>query len=160
MYRLSPYTYLIEGLLGQAIGNQEINCSAVEFVTLEPPSGLTCQDYMGAFTSVAGGYITNPEATSSCNFCAFRTTDQFLGLTFNIFYHHRWRDVGIVAAFIVFNVRLSFFISSAWTSVLTFCSLDFPRLRDDLPIPHSYWKPLAFAQTQEKLDVLIVLEHE
>ena len=116
MYHLSPYTYLIEGLLGQAIGNQEINCSAVEFVTLEPPPGLTCQGYMEAFTSVAGGYITNPEATSSCNFCAFRTTDQFLGLTFNIFFHHRWRDVGIVVAFVVFNVRFFLFCLDSFST--------------------------------------------
>ena len=32
MYRLSPYTYLIEGLLGQAIGRQTVECAAVELV--------------------------------------------------------------------------------------------------------------------------------
>ncbi|KIJ14545.1 hypothetical protein PAXINDRAFT_169702, partial [Paxillus involutus ATCC 200175] len=42
MYRVSPFTYLIEGLLGQAIGHQPINCSSTELVTVQPPSGMTC----------------------------------------------------------------------------------------------------------------------
>jgi len=45
MYRLSPYTYLIEGLLGQAIGRQEVNCVPIEPVTLNPPS-RACGEYM------------------------------------------------------------------------------------------------------------------
>jgi ATP-binding cassette subfamily G (WHITE) protein 2 (SNQ2) len=107
MYRLSPYTYLIEGLLGQALGKQLINCAPVEFVTLNPPSGLSCQDYMAPFMSYAGGYLSNPEATSDCQFCSSRTTDQLLELNFNIFYGHRWRNVGFMVAFIVFNVSLA-----------------------------------------------------
>jgi hypothetical protein len=57
--------------------------------------------------SAAGGYIANPDATTGCNFCAFRTADQFLALQFNIEYDHRWRNVGIFCAFIVFNVSHS-----------------------------------------------------
>ncbi|PPQ74645.1 hypothetical protein CVT26_005690 [Gymnopilus dilepis] len=108
MYRLSPYTYLIEGLLGQAIGHQEVNCSPVEFVPVNPPSGMTCQQYMGPYMSFAGGYLSNPDATSMCQFCSTRTTDQFLGASFNIFYEHHWRNFGILVAFVGFNVFLLF----------------------------------------------------
>ena len=73
MYRLSPYTYLIEGLLGQAIGKQEVNCAAVEFVTITPPSGMTCAGYMDSYISAAGGYLSNPDATSACQFCSVRS---------------------------------------------------------------------------------------
>ncbi|KAG5650931.1 hypothetical protein H0H81_010506 [Sphagnurus paluster] len=106
MYRLSPYTYLIEGLLGQAIGNQEIQCSPVEFVNLEPPSGQTCGQYLDAWISRAGGYVTNPDASSSCQFCSVRLTDQFLAQNFNIFYAHHWRNVGLLVAYIIFNVSI------------------------------------------------------
>lgn len=106
MYRLSPYTYLVEGLLGQALGQQQVNCSAVEFVTIQPPSGLSCAEYMGPYINQAGGYLSNPDATSACQFCSVRTTDEFLGYAFNIFYDHRWRDAGIVAGAIAFNVSL------------------------------------------------------
>ncbi|KAJ2929810.1 hypothetical protein H1R20_g7294, partial [Candolleomyces eurysporus] len=111
MYRLSPYTYLIEGLLGQAIGRQQINCSPIEFVTVTPPTGLTCGEYLNPFMSFAGGYLANPDATSACQFCSTRTTDQFLEGNFNIFYSHRWRNVGLMFAFCAFNVVLIFFLT-------------------------------------------------
>lgn len=104
MYRLSPYTYLIEGLLGQAVGRQEINCAQTELVMVQPPSGQTCSQYLQAYIDQAGGYLTNPDASSGCEFCSSRTTDEFLQSSFNIFYEHHWRNLGIVAAFCVFNV--------------------------------------------------------
>jgi hypothetical protein len=88
-----------------AIGRQQINCSAVEFVTITPPSGQTCGQYMDRYISSSGGYLTNPNATSSCQFCGVRTTDELMGASFNIFYHHHWRNFGLMIAFIVFNVR-------------------------------------------------------
>ncbi|KAL0955420.1 hypothetical protein HGRIS_001666 [Hohenbuehelia grisea] len=103
MYRLSPYTYLIEGLLGQVIGEQLISCAEKEFVTVEPPSGTSCETYLSNYISNKGGYLNNPGATSACQFCPSRTTDQFLGPAFNIHYSHHWRDLGIFCAFIVFN---------------------------------------------------------
>ncbi|KAF8638207.1 hypothetical protein AX16_010553 [Volvariella volvacea WC 439] len=104
MYRLSPYTYLIEGLLGQAIGRSEIFCSPVEFVTLNPPSGQTCGQYMGPWISHAGGYLTNPDALSECQFCGTHSTDTFLAQNFNIFYDHHWRNFGLMVAFSIFNI--------------------------------------------------------
>ena len=54
--------------------------------------------------SRAGGYLANPDSTTACQFCSFRTADEFLYLSFNIKYSNRWRDVGIFIAFIAFNV--------------------------------------------------------
>ncbi|KAL5527915.1 hypothetical protein ACEPAG_6716 [Sanghuangporus baumii] len=104
MYRLSPFTYLIEGLIGQALGRAEVNCSQTEFVTVQPPSGQTCAQYMNTYISNHGGYLQNPDASSSCNFCAYRTTDEFLESSFNIMYSHRWRDVGFMMVYICFNI--------------------------------------------------------
>ncbi|KAG6909483.1 hypothetical protein DXG01_017205 [Tephrocybe rancida] len=111
MYRLSPYTYLIEGLLGQAIGRQELQCSPVEYVKINPPSGQTCGQYMNNFISFAGGYLTNSDATSDCNFCSVHSSDQFLAQTFNIFYSHRWRNIGIMFAFIIFNIFCTYVLT-------------------------------------------------
>ncbi|KAL5529901.1 SNQ2_5 [Sanghuangporus sanghuang] len=104
MYRLSPFTYLIEGLIGQALGKFEVNCSSTEFVTVEPPSGQTCAQYMDPYISNHGGYLQNPDASSSCNFCAYATTDEFLESSFNIMYSHRWRNIAFMVVYIVFNV--------------------------------------------------------
>jgi ATP-binding cassette subfamily G (WHITE) protein 2 (SNQ2) len=103
MYRLSPYTYLVEGLIGQALGGQIIECAKKELATLQPPSGETCGAYLEAFISRRGGYLVNPDATSDCSFCSSRTTDQYFGPIFNIFYPHHWRNAGLLCAYIVFN---------------------------------------------------------
>jgi ATP-binding cassette subfamily G (WHITE) protein 2 (SNQ2) len=97
-----------------AIGNSEITCSAVEYVTLNPPSGQTCGSYLQPFISTVGGYLQNSDATTACQFCSTRTTDEFLGTRFNITYASRWWHLGVFAAYIVFNVRtLCLWLSSA-----------------------------------------------
>jgi len=103
MYRLSPYSYLIEGLLGQAVGNQEISCAPKEYVSLNPPAGFSCGSYLQSFIAQDGGYLTNADATSGCQYCSFRTTNAWLQTRFNIRYSHHWRNVGIFCAFILFN---------------------------------------------------------
>ncbi|KAG2034501.1 ABC-2 type transporter-domain-containing protein, partial [Suillus americanus] len=96
MYRVSPFMYLVEGLLGQAIGGQLINCASIELVQINPPSGLSCATYMDPFISFAGGYLTNPDAATECLYCPYRTTDEFMFSSFNILYSHHWRNTGIV----------------------------------------------------------------
>jgi len=95
---------LIEALLGQAIGHQLINCSDKELVTLEPPSGQTCGGFMASYISSRGGYLTNPDASTTCHFCSSRTTDEWMGPTFNIFYQNHWRDFGLFCVYIIFNI--------------------------------------------------------
>ncbi|KAL6306522.1 pleiotropic drug resistance ABC transporter [Sparassis latifolia] len=103
MYHLSPSTYFMEGLLGQAVGKHPIVCAPVEYVNINPPSGKTCMQYMGPYISSVGGYLTNPNASSSCHYCAYSTTDQYLH-TFNFSYGHHWRDFGIFFVFTLVNV--------------------------------------------------------
>ena len=95
-----------------AIGRLPINCSPIEFSTLNPPSGMTCEEYMNPYIASAGGYLTNPTASTACQFCSVRTTDEFMKNTFNIYYDHHWRNLGIFIAFIFFNVRLKPFLFS------------------------------------------------
>lgn len=97
-------THLTWDLIIIALGRSEISCASVEFVTLTPPSGQTCGQYMQGFISSAGGYLTNPEATDACEFCSMKTADKFLADGFNIFYDHHWRNFGIMMAFFLFNV--------------------------------------------------------
>ncbi|KAI9464145.1 P-loop containing nucleoside triphosphate hydrolase protein [Lactarius psammicola] len=104
MYRVSPYTYVVEGVLGQALGHSEITCAPIEYVTVRPPLGQTCQQYLSKFISTAGGYVTNPLATDNCEFCSYRTTDEFLGSNSNIFWSHHWRNFGFMWIYVGFNI--------------------------------------------------------
>jgi ATP-binding cassette subfamily G (WHITE) protein 2 (SNQ2) len=93
---------LIFNLIG--LGKQNVNCTAVEFVMLNPPQGQTCGEYLGRYITSSGGYLTNSDATSGCEFCPVANTDQFLESNFNISYTHGWRDIGIIFAFTLLNV--------------------------------------------------------
>ncbi|KDQ56593.1 hypothetical protein JAAARDRAFT_58879 [Jaapia argillacea MUCL 33604] len=111
MYRLVPYTYLIEGVLGQALGNTQITCSPIEYVTLQPPSPQTCGAYLERYITSMGGYLTNPNATSDCQFCSARTADQFLKGAFNIQWKHHWRDAGLLFGYLAFNIAMTFLLT-------------------------------------------------
>jgi ATP-binding cassette subfamily G (WHITE) protein 2 (SNQ2) len=156
MWYVSPYKWLIEGVVGQgrpysrngkpfvltsiiAVGKNQITCSELEYVKLEPPSGSTCLQYLEGFISKAGGYVLNEDATSGCQYCSFRTTDEFLSTSFTIAYSHHWRNLGIVIAFTVINV--------CGCSALPFIVVDTSPFVDrssvcfDVPLPDSHLEP-------------------
>jgi ATP-binding cassette subfamily G (WHITE) protein 2 (PDR) len=93
MYRVSPFTYLVEGILGVAVANTEVVCSANEFLHFEPPSGSTCGAYMTEWIGAYGGSLLDPSATSECQFCAISSTNTFLQ-QFSISYGNRYVRLG------------------------------------------------------------------
>lgn len=104
MYRLSPFTYIVGGMIPTGVARTAVECSVAELVTFSAPSGSTCGEYMSAFIeNMGGGYLVDPDSTGECNFCSASTTDQLLA-QFGISYATRWRDFGILWAYILFNV--------------------------------------------------------
>lgn len=118
---------------------------------MSPPSGQTCAAYMQTYIAQAGGYLTNPDATDSCNFCTYRTTDQYIGPSFGIHYAQRWRNLGIFCAFIGANVSQ---LSSLRPPMLTHYFQDYMYIPVHLALPSAlrecYWhyqETLCFSQT-------------
>ena len=103
MYRLSPYTYLVDGLLGVGLSNTFVQCTEKEFLKFEPVSGETCGKYMSTYISQFGGYLKDPNATTGCQFCVIRDTNTFL-TSISSNYGNRWRNFGILFAFVGANV--------------------------------------------------------
>lgn len=103
MYRVSPFTYIVEGLIVTGLANTRVTCSDIELVTFQPGTGQTCGAYMQEYISAAGGYLADPNATADCQFCAIESTNDFLALV-STSYSNRWRDYGILWAFIIANV--------------------------------------------------------
>ncbi|KAJ7695504.1 hypothetical protein B0H17DRAFT_1056061 [Mycena rosella] len=103
MYRVSPFSYLVGGMLATGVANTEVHCSSIELLNVDPTAGKTCGDYFAAYMSFAGGSVVNPDATSGCQFCSVAETNVFLA-GINIFYEQRWRNFGILWVFIFFNV--------------------------------------------------------
>ncbi|KAJ9640372.1 ATP-binding cassette transporter snq2 [Coniosporium tulheliwenetii] len=87
MYWLTPFTYLLEGMLAL----------------------LTCESYAGAFAQQSGGYVrTQPDG--QCGFCQYATGDAFAA-SFNVQYSNVWRDFGIFWAYIIFQFAAVYFFS-------------------------------------------------
>ena len=102
MYRVSPFTYLIDTILSIAVANAPVHCSSIEFLNFDPVNGTTCGSYMQSYMQMAGGYLTNSEAMAKCEFCPLSDTNQFLKLL-SIDYVDRWRNIGILFVYVVFN---------------------------------------------------------
>lgn len=103
MYYVSPFTWLVEGMLTTAISGTNVVCASTEYLTFNPPSGETCATYMSNYIALAGGYLEVPSATTNCQFCVINDTDTFLA-AFGMYYSHAWRNFGILICYCVFNV--------------------------------------------------------
>lgn len=103
MWKVSPYTYFIQSYMGISFHDRPVRCSFEEFNILEPPQGLSCGEFLDPFVEAATGYVNNPNATSSCEYCVFRVGDEYLA-TVGASYSYIWRNVGFMCAFIVFNI--------------------------------------------------------
>ncbi|KAH7409672.1 ABC-2 type transporter [Cadophora sp. MPI-SDFR-AT-0126] len=102
MYRVSPLTYWVGGIAGTQLHAREVVCSTSEMSIFSSPAGQTCGEYLESFLSDAPGYLLNPNATESCEYCSLRNGDIFLAGA-NIFWDERWRNFGIIWVFIMFN---------------------------------------------------------
>ena len=104
MYRISPFTYLIDGMLSTGLANNAIVCSSIELISFNPPSNQTCGQYMSTYLTTLGiGYLTNDSATANCEYCAAAQTNSYLA-QLNSQYSTRWRNFGIMWAFVIFNI--------------------------------------------------------
>jgi len=103
MYRVSPLTYLVNGMVATGLAGKAIECSPTEVSVFPPPAGQTCGQYLAAYLQTAPGTLRNPMSTTSCEYCSLSNTDQLLASD-NIFYTQRWRNFGIVFAYIGFNI--------------------------------------------------------
>lgn len=112
MYRVNPFTYIIEGLLGTGLGNAPTYCADNELIRFTAPEGSTCAEYTAPFLSEAGGYIVDSNATE-CEYCPVTETSQFLA-SVSVSYEHRWRDFGFLVVFPVFNICVALLVYWRW----------------------------------------------
>ena len=110
MYRVSPFTYLVDGMLSVGLANTQVVCSSIEFVRFNPPSNSTCIQYLESYLQgPLGGYVNNPNATTQCELCPLSDTNKFLSSVASS-YSNRWRNFGIMWAYVVFNIALALFL--------------------------------------------------
>ncbi|KAL8949506.1 MAG: hypothetical protein Q9222_004383, partial [Ikaeria aurantiellina] len=72
LYQLDPFTRLIGGMIVTELHDRPITCTPSELNTFPSPAGLTCGEYMSSFFENGGpGYIVD-NATSLCEYCAYK----------------------------------------------------------------------------------------
>ena len=78
MYRVSPLTYLIAGITATGLHGRAIECASAELSVFNPPSGMTCGDYLGSYLQSSPGQLYNPSAMQDCQYCQLQNADQYL----------------------------------------------------------------------------------
>lgn len=109
MYRLSPFTYLVSSVMSVGVGQTTVHCASNEVLRITAPPGQSCSSYLGPYMHYAGGQLLNSASPSQCEYCPMSTTDQFLAAV-NISYGDRWRNIGILFVYIVFNFLGALFL--------------------------------------------------
>ncbi|KAI6783459.1 ATP-binding cassette transporter ABC1 [Emericellopsis cladophorae] len=106
MYRVSPFTYWIAGIVGTVLHDRRVQCSQRELAVFEAPAGSTCGEYLQPFFSDgAPGYLVDADATT-CEYCTVTVADEYIAAS-RIYWSDRWRNFGIIWAYVVFNVFMA-----------------------------------------------------
>ncbi|WFD34807.1 hypothetical protein MCUN1_001651 [Malassezia cuniculi] len=113
MFPLSPFTHIVEGMMGNALHSEPVRCTPDEFNHIVPPAGQTCQEFLGNFSStldqppVTGAGYFEDGANGVCNFCAMREGEDYLR-SIQLSSANRFKDFGYLVAYIAFNYLLAF----------------------------------------------------
>ncbi|KAL4772765.1 ABC-2 type transporter-domain-containing protein [Aspergillus nidulans var. acristatus] len=106
-YELDPFTRIISGMVTTELHERPVVCTPGEYNRFQAPAGQTCGEYMQSFFDRGGiGYLAN-NATQDCEYCAYRVGDEYYQ-AFEMSFDHRWRDLGIYAAFVGSNLIILF----------------------------------------------------
>ena len=115
MYRVSPLTYLVSGMLSTGAWGTNLTCDEVELVKFPPPPGMTCGQYLGPYMQALGknggdaGYLVDPTSTSLCKMCAQGKSNTYL-IQLRMKYPDAWRNFGLLWVYVVFNIAASLFV--------------------------------------------------
>ncbi|UZJ55591.1 hypothetical protein CBS101457_004911 [Exobasidium rhododendri] len=109
-YNVNPIRYTVSTLIANELYGLNVECTAAELNTFQPPTGQTCSQWAQPYVTSAGGYLSNPNDTSDCGYCAYRTGEEFYE-SFGISFSERGRNIGILIAFIAFNTIATVFFT-------------------------------------------------
>lgn len=112
IYYLDPFNYLMGSLLTFTTFSAPVICAEVEFAVFDPPSGQTCQQYLGPYQMGMGARtnLTNPDATAGCRVCEYRNGSDYLYSVNLEDYYYGWRDAGIVVLFAVSSYAMVYLL--------------------------------------------------
>ena len=109
LYRASPFTYLVSGFLTSGLAAAPVRCAENELVSFRPAVNSTCGEYLQPYLELAPGYLQDPAATTTCEYCTYGSSDVFLE-ALGMSYGDVWRNFGILWVYIGFNIAGALFL--------------------------------------------------
>lgn len=112
LYYLNPFNYLMGSLLVFTVHDAPVICKMSEFAIFDPPSGQTCVQYLADYMQGMGALsnLTNPDATTGCKVCQYRTGADYLQNVNLLDYTYGWRDAGICVIFVVSSYAMVYLL--------------------------------------------------
>lgn len=106
MYRATPLSYYISGIMSVGLSGVKIACQSRDFATIPKIAlGETCTSYLKNYTLT----IRNPDDTANCMICRYSDTNELLA-GYGIHFSERWRNWGITVAYNCINIGLAFLL--------------------------------------------------
>ncbi|RAL15135.1 uncharacterized protein BO97DRAFT_421926 [Aspergillus homomorphus CBS 101889] len=116
LYRVSPVTYLMGGMISAAVANALLRCASVDLLRISWPttqnlSTASCGTYLAPYIQRTGGQVLNLNATAiageDCVFCAVTDMNTVLA-EMGVDVSMRWRDLGLFAVYVAANIAGTF----------------------------------------------------
>ncbi|KAI0380573.1 P-loop containing nucleoside triphosphate hydrolase protein [Hypomontagnella monticulosa] len=112
MYRVSPLTFIMEGLAVGGLSYAPLKCSDIELLHMPLPqssngTATTCGDHLQYLLKTVGGYVVDSSSTTDCQYCVVGSVNVLLaGVGMNP--HHTWRNFGLLWCYVFFNIAVMF----------------------------------------------------
>ena len=107
----------MEGLAVAGLSQAEIRCSDIEMLhipfnagsklSLVAGNATNCYNYLQPYIDSFSGYVANPSAITSCKYCPVSSVNTLLE-EFGMDLSHTWRNVGLLACYVCFNILAAF----------------------------------------------------
>lgn len=81
-YNVSPLYFMSEGVVSNLLHGLKLRCEPSEVSTFQPVSGNTCYEYAASFLEGATGFLVNPNATASCEYCPYKDGQSYVSFLF------------------------------------------------------------------------------
>ncbi|KAJ5679477.1 hypothetical protein N7462_007721 [Penicillium macrosclerotiorum] len=103
IFWVDPLWYFLGGTVSNVLHGVQAHCKESDLTIFNPPANSTCYEYAASFLSQDPGYLTNPNATSSCGYCKFSYGDDYAA-TLDYYQKDRWRDWAVLLGWCLANM--------------------------------------------------------
>jgi ABC-type multidrug transport system permease subunit len=110
LYYLDPFNYLMSSLLVFTTWTTPVDCKTSELSIFDPAPNQTCGQYLSMYQQGMGAAtnLLNPDATTDCRVCQYKTGGDFLRTLNMEEAYYGWRNAGIVVLFSISSYSLVF----------------------------------------------------